>query len=197
MSGNVNAFLNALDKTSDYDLIATPWITAVNNQVAEILIGQKLGFRKTLTTQTGTLQDIEFLEVGTKLKFLPHISPDGYIRMEIYPAVSDGVFNGDIPSENTTETKNQVVVKDGQTIVIGGLTKEYKTKAVVGVPIISQIPLLGSFFKKTELVSEKRDLMIIITPHIMNTEFIEKMNQKAKDIEDKGKEEIKDKNYIF
>ncbi len=197
ISGNVSAYLNALQKNADYDLIATPWITAVNHQVAEILIGQKLGYKKTLTTQTGTMQDIQFLEVGTKLKFLPHISPDGYIRMEIYPAISDGVFTGDIPSENTTETKNQVVVKDGQTIVIGGLTKDYKTKSVVGVPILSQIPILGSFFKKTELITEKRELMVLITPHILNIDFIDQMNKKAQDVENKSKEEIKDTNFIF
>ena len=183
LSGNVDAYLSAVKKTTGYDLVASPWITALNHEEAEILIGSKYGYRTSLTTQTGTLQEVEFLEVGTKLKFTPHINDDGYIRMVIQPSISEGSVTNDLPQENTTETRNQVLVKDGQSIVIGGLTKNYNSNVEIGVPILSAIPFIGNIFKRTELIKEKRELMVVITPHIVTPEFLTKMAEQAKSLE--------------
>jgi type II secretory pathway component GspD/PulD (secretin) len=171
-----------------YDLIASPWITALNHQEASILIGSKYGYKSTITTTTGTLEKVEFLEVGTKLRFTPHINQDGYIRMDIYPSISEGSVINSLPQESTTETKNTVLVKDGQTIVIGGLTKNYTNQIEVGTPILSNIPFLGMLFRRTELVQEKRDIMVLITPYILTPEFLEKMNAEKKIMEEKYQE---------
>lgn len=184
LSGNVSAYLSALEKSIGYDLVASPWITALNHETAEILIGSKLGYKTTLTTTTGTMQNIQFLEVGTKLKFTPHINEEGYVAMEIYPSVSEGSIIGDLPQMNTTETKNKVLVKDGQSIVIGGLTKNYNNELETGIPILMHIPFLGNIFKRTQMVSEKREIMVIITPHIVTPEFLDKMLQKAQKMDD-------------
>ncbi|MBU0501623.1 MAG: hypothetical protein KJ811_00055, partial [Candidatus Margulisbacteria bacterium] len=146
LSGNVDAYLSALEKSIGYDLVASPWITALNHEEAEILIGSKYGYRTSVITQTSTIQEVQYLEVGTKLRFTPHINEDGYIKMSIYPSVSEGQVVNELPQENTTETKNQVLVKDGQTIVIGGLTKNYNNQVEIGVPILSSIPILGNLF---------------------------------------------------
>ncbi|OGB88101.1 hypothetical protein A3H38_03335 [candidate division WOR-1 bacterium RIFCSPLOWO2_02_FULL_46_20] len=183
MTGNVEAYLTALQKTVGYNLVASPWITAINHEEAEILIGSKYGYMTTLTTTTGTMQNIEFLEVGTKLKFTPHINEDGYIIMEIYPSVSEGSVTNSLPQENTTETKNKVLVKDGQSVVIGGLSKKYDQQTEIAVPILSNIPLLGNLFKRTEIVSEKRELMVVVTPHIVTPAFLEVMAGRAKELE--------------
>jgi type II secretory pathway component GspD/PulD (secretin) len=179
ISGNVEAYLNALEKTVGYNLIASPWVSALNHEQAEILIGSKYGYKTTIITDTSTVQQVEFLQVGTNLTFTPHINEDGYIIMDIYPSISEGSVVNDLPQENTTETKNKVLVKDGQPIVIGGLTKEYDQEIEIGIPIISHIPLLGNLFKRTEIQSEKRDIMIIITPHIVTAQFLEQMQRKA------------------
>ena len=188
LSENMDLYLSALEKSVGYDLIASPWITALNHQEASILIGSKYGYKSTITTTTGTLEKVEFLEVGTKLRFTPHINQDGYIRMDIYPSISEGSVINSLPQESTTETKNTVLVKDGQTIVIGGLTKNYTNQIEVGTPILSNIPFLGMLFRRTELVQEKRDIMVLITPYILTPEFLEKMNAEKKIMEEKYQE---------
>jgi type II secretory pathway component GspD/PulD (secretin) len=188
LSGNVDAYLSALEKSLGYDLVASPWITALNHKQAEILIGSKYGYKQTIVTQTAAVQEVKFLEVGTKLKFIPHIVEDGYIVMEIYPSVSEGQVVDGLPSENTTETKNEVLVKDSQTIVIGGLTKKYNNQVEIGVPILSHIPILGNLFRRTELVSEKREIMVLITPHIVTPEFLKQMAERAKGFEAEQKQ---------
>jgi len=185
LSGNTEAYLSGLEKVIGYDLVASPWITALNHKEAEILIGSKYGYLTLLTTTTGTLQQVNYLAVGTKLKFTPHISDDGYIRMTIYPSVSEGQVSNGLPQENTTETKNEVLVKDGQSIVIGGLMKNYTTQTEIGIPLLSSIPLLGTLFRRTELVSEKREIMVVITPHIVTPAFLEAMSVKAKDLNER------------
>jgi type II secretory pathway component GspD/PulD (secretin) len=188
MSGNVQAYLSALEKTIGYDLVASPWITALNHEEAEILIGSKYGYKTTLTTTTGTMQNIEFLEVGTKLKFTPHINEEGYVIMEVYPSISEGQITNELPQENTTETKNKVLVKDGQTIVIGGLIKNYDAQTEFGVPILSSLPLLGNLFRRTQLINEKREIMVLITPHIVTPEFLAEMAERAKDLDERRQE---------
>lgn len=183
LSGNTQAYLNALEKSIGYDLVASPWITALNHEKSSILIGSKYGYKTTMTTQTGTLQNINFLEVGTKLEFTPHINEDGYVIMEIYPSVSEGQVTNDLPQENTTETRNKVLVKDGQSIVIGGLTKNYRNEVEIGVPVLSSLPFIGMLFRRTELKSEKREIMVLITPHIVTPQFLEEMSQKAEGLD--------------
>ena len=183
LSGNVQGYLEGLQKTIGYDLVASPWITALNHEEAEILIGSKYGYMTTLTTVTGTMQNIEFLEVGTKLKFTPHINDEGYVVMEISPSVSEGQVINNLPQENTTETNNKVLVKNGQSIVIGGLIKNYNTQTEIGVPILSSIPIIGTLFRRTEILSEKREIMVIITPYIVTPKVIEAMLQRARTFE--------------
>ncbi len=189
LRGDVNAYLSALEKKIGYDLIASPFISALNHEQAEILIGQKLGYKTLLNTAAGILEQTDYLEVGTKLKFTPHIASDGYIKMEIQPSLSDGVILNGVPNENTTETTNSVLVKDGQTIVIGGLTKEYSNDVEVGVPYLMNIPFLGAFFRRKEMQTEKRDIMVLITPHIVNAEYIKKMTDKVNNMEKEKKKE--------
>jgi type IV pilus assembly protein PilQ len=189
LSGNVDVYLSALEKSIGYDLVASPWITALNHEEAEILIGSKYGYKTSIVTETSTVQEVNFLEVGTKLKFTPHINEDGYIRMTIYPSISEGSVINELPQENTTETKNEVLVKDGQTIVIGGLTKNYNNQIEIGVPILSHLPFLGILFRRTELKSEKRDIMVLITPHIVTPEFLNQMAERKDLLEKRQKQE--------
>ncbi|MBU0686862.1 MAG: hypothetical protein KKB81_03300 [Candidatus Margulisbacteria bacterium] len=196
ISGNVEAYLEALNKTVGYDLIASPWVTALNHEQAQILIGSKYGYKTSVITETSTVQEVNFLEVGTKLTFTPHINEDGYIIMDIYPSISEGSVVNELPQENTTETQNKVLVKNGQAIVIGGLTKNYNQEVEIGIPIIMHIPYLGNLFKRTELVSEKRDIMIIITPRIVDAEYLAEMEKQAKEFEEKNKKAAEEKKLI-
>jgi len=93
--------------------------------------------------------------------------------------LKEGSVTNGLPQEDTTETHNKVLVKDGQTIVIGGLTKNYKNEVEIGVPVLSSIPLIGMLFRRTEVRSEKRDVMVLITPHIVTPAVLGDMNDKA------------------
>ena len=181
---DVSAYITAIERTTDFELLASPWITAVNHHPSELLIGSKIGYKTTLISSTGTQENIEFLEVGIKLSFTPHISDDGYIRMSLSPSISEGKIIDGLPQENTTETTSEVLVQDGETVVIGGLTKTYESEIQTGVPFLSRLPILGALFGKTELIKEKRDLMILITPTIMTDESMKAITEKSKAMEE-------------
>lgn len=189
-TGNTKAYLESLEKSIGYDLVASPWITALNHEKASILIGSKYGYKTSIISQTSTVQEVQFLEVGTKLNFTPHISDDGYIIMEIEPSVSEGSVAVDtgLPTQHTTETKNKVLVKDGQSIVVGGLTKNYNNQVDIGIPFLSSIPFLGALFRSTELRSEKRDIIVLITPRIVTPKLLQEMNMKAGEMEKQRQE---------
>ena len=190
ISNNVEAYLSTLQTLVGYNLITAPRVTTLNHKEASILIGSKLGYKTAVITDTGTVQQINYLTTGTSLKFTPHVSESGFIRMLIEPKISEGyISEGDVPNENTTETKNEVLVKDGQTIVIGGLYKNSETQTDKGVPILMHIPLLGGLFRKSEVLNEKRELLIFITPHIMTPEYLQKLADESKEFEKREREQ--------
>jgi len=120
-TGDFRMFITALESVTDTTVLANPKILTVNKQEGSVLIGTKLGYRSSTTISTGgvaTEGEVEFLQTGTQLIFRPYIGNDGYVRMEIYPKDSSATLNEDgVPTENTTELKTNIVVKDGETIV--------------------------------------------------------------------------------
>jgi type IV pilus assembly protein PilQ len=167
--GNVQAVISALETITDTTLMANPKILAVNKQEGIVYIGRKIGYiSQTSQNQTSTTQSVAFLETGTRLAFRPYIGDDGYIRMDIYPKDSDGTLKlNDIPDEQSTELRTNVVVKDGQTVVIGGLFRD-KIDTVKGqVPILGDLPLVGALFRGKKDTTKREEVIIILTPHIV------------------------------
>lgn len=177
LSGDMETYLSALKTKVVYNTIATPRITTISNKEATLLIGSKLGYKTTVISDTTTTQEIKFLEIGTSLKITPHVTKSGFIRMKVEPKVSDGSVVGDLPQENTTETKNEVMVKDGQTFVIGGLTKEKDTEDNYGVPFLMDIPIIGALFRRTVVSKEKHDLLVFVTPHLLTPAYLESISK--------------------
>jgi type IV pilus assembly protein PilQ len=187
LAGDIEAYLSALKSAAAYNTIATPRITTISNREASLLIGSKLGYKTTVISETTTTQQINFLEVGTSLRLLPHVTKSGYIRMEVEPKISDGSVVGDLPQENTTQTKNEVMVKDGQTFVIGGLIKDKDTEDNYGVPFLMDIPLIGSFFRRTIITKEKHELLVFVTPYILTPQKLEALSApRIKEMEEKS-----------
>jgi type IV pilus assembly protein PilQ len=172
LSGNVEAFLSALTTKSGVNVIATPRLTAMNNKEATILIGSKLGYTTSIISQTSTTQVVNFLSVGTQLSITPNITKNGFILMKVSPKISDGSVVNNLPQENTTETNNEVMVKDGQTFVIGGLTRNKDVQTDYGIPFIMDIPLIGALFRRTVTNIEKHELLVFITPHILTPDYL-------------------------
>ncbi len=171
-SGDTFGFINALETVTDVTVLATPKILAVNKQEGSVLIGQNLGYRSSTSIGSGgvaTEGEVEFLESGTQLVFRPYIGNDGYIRMEIYPKDSIAELDSDgVPQETTAELKTNILVKDGQTVVIGGLFRDVVTTTRNQVPLLGDIPLIGMAFRGTTDSTVREEVIIMITPHIIS-----------------------------
>jgi type II secretory pathway component GspD/PulD (secretin) len=169
-SGNVQAIITALERVTDTTLLANPKVLAVNKQEGIVYIGRKIGYEsQTTQTQTSTTQSVEFLETGTRLAFRPFIGNDGYIRMDIYPKDSDGALKqNNIPDETSTELRTNVVVKDGQTVVIGGLFRDNVITSKSQVPVFGNLPFVGPLFRGTKDTVTREEVIIILTPHIID-----------------------------
>ncbi len=161
-------FIEALDERENVDILAAPKLLALDGEVARLQVGDRLGFRITTTTETSSLQSVEFLEVGTVLEVTPHIADDGLIRMEINPKVSNGVVSAQgLPTESTSEVSTQMIVNDGSTIVIGGLLNATKGRIRSQIPILGDLPVIGWLFGRNTWIDDKSELMVLITPHIV------------------------------
>jgi type IV pilus assembly protein PilQ len=171
LDGDVSVFLEALEKIADTNVIATPRLTVLNKHRAEILIGEKQGYVSTTVTETAATQAVDFLETGTQLRLRPFISRDGTIRMEVHPELSDGSVNvtGNftLPNKTVTEVTTNIMVRDGCTVVIGGLIKEQLTAATTAVPVLGSMPWIGPLFRNKTETTGRQEVIVLITPRIM------------------------------
>ncbi len=170
-SGDMAVFITALESVTDVTILANPKILAVNKQEGYVQIGKKLGYRGSTTISTGgvaTQGEVQFLDTGTVLTFRPYIGNDGYIRMDIYPKDSTAQLNVDkVPDETVTQVRTNVIVKDGETIVIGGLFRDVVTTTRNQVPLLGDLPLVGVLFRGTDDRTERQEVIVLLTPHII------------------------------
>jgi type II secretory pathway component GspD/PulD (secretin) len=166
---NIAGFIRAIEEVSDVTILANPKILAVNKQLGQVYIGKKLGYQsQTTQTEISTTQSVEFLDTGTKLSFRPYIGNDGYIRMDIHPKDSSGTLKANnIPDETSAELVSNIIVKDGQTIVIGGLFRNTVTTGKTQIPLLGDIPIVGVLFRGTADQSKREEVVVLLTPHII------------------------------
>ncbi|HEY8667327.1 MAG TPA: secretin and TonB N-terminal domain-containing protein [Tepidisphaeraceae bacterium] len=168
ISNNIAMFVSALEQVTDTVVLANPKVLALNKQKGEVIVGRKDGYITTEVTQSSSVQTVEFLDTGTRLIFRPFVGDDGFIRMEIHPEDSSGGLNGsNLPFKVTTEVTSNVMVKDGHTIVIGGLFREDQATARGQVPLLGNIPLAGALFRKQRDTTVREEVIILLTPHIV------------------------------
>ena len=168
-------YLQTLGRTQ---VLSNPKLSVVNNHEAKIHVGEREAFVTTTTTTgqtTSTVsEEVTFVDVGIQLSVTPTINDEGYVTMKVKPEVSTVVSYLTTPSGNkipiidTSLAETTVMVKDGATIIIGGLRKEEKSSASEQVPILGKIPLLGFFFRSGSNKTERTELLVMITPHIVS-----------------------------
>lgn len=181
--GQYKAVIDLLRTIGDTKILSSPRIMALNNQEAKIHIGTRDAYITSTTSQGGsgttvTSQSVNFVDWGIQLRVTPTISKDGFVTMKIKPEISDSTRTSitsegqitQIPIISTSEAETTVMVKDGVTIIIGGLAKDKRTKTVKKIPLIGDIPLLGFLFRSTDDKMEKDELVILLTPHIISGE---------------------------
>jgi type IV pilus assembly protein PilQ len=187
VGSDVSVFLNALEQVTDTVVLANPKVLTVNKQRGEVLVGSKDGYKVASVTETTTVQDVKDLETGTKLLFRPFIGDDGYVRMEIHPEDSTGSVRIDtgLPFKKTAEITTNVMVKDGHTIVIGGLFRESASSGRNQVPGLGSVPGLGLLFRNQTDTTVREELIILITPHIVKDEraYAKASEEDLKDME--------------
>ncbi len=176
---NYIAMIEALQTFGKTENLSNPHIMVTNNQEAKILVGSSEPYVTSTTTTpssgpTTTAETINFIEVGVKLYVTPTVHQDGYITMKIKPEVSAVTRNvttsnnNTIPVVETSEAETTVLVKNGVTIVIGGLIKDETINTDLSVPILGKIPLLGAAFRSKDHYNRKTELVIFLTPRIIS-----------------------------
>jgi general secretion pathway protein D len=171
------ALISASEGNSDVNILSAPNIVTTDNQEAEIVVGQNVPFiASTSTSETNlgnTFNTIERRDVGITLRITPQISDGGMVRLDIFEEVSALTFNALVnaaqlgPVTTIRSATTSVVVRDKQTVVIGGLISDGTDNRENSVPLISDIPVIGNLFRSTEGRREKINLLIFLTPHII------------------------------
>ncbi|MFH0732327.1 MAG: secretin N-terminal domain-containing protein [Candidatus Omnitrophota bacterium] len=167
-------YLQTLGKTQ---ILSNPQLAVVNNQEARIHVGEKQAYVTTTTTtgqSTTTIsEEVTFVDIGIQLAVTPKINDDGYITMKIKPEISSVTSYLETPTGNkipiidTSMAETTLMIKDGATIILGGMRKEEKTDTTDQVPVLGQIPILGLLFSSSSKGTSRTELLIMITPHIV------------------------------
>jgi type IV pilus assembly protein PilQ len=182
---NVAVFIHALESVTDTTVLANPKVLALNKQRGQVIVGRRDGYLTTTVTETQAIQTVEFLETGTQLIFRPFIGDDGFVRVELHPEDSVGVVNAQgLPNEQTTEVTTNVLVRDGHTILIGGLFREVVNTGRAQIPLLGSIPGIGTLFGSDVDSTTREEVIILMTVHVV------KDHQRYAEMSDKQRENL-------
>jgi type II secretory pathway component GspD/PulD (secretin) len=201
--------LAALFSLSDFkdavNVLSTPQLLTSDNKEAEIVVGENVPFpakrERDLTTTNTVLASIERKDVGITLKITPQITAGDHVKLDIYQEISallggesENILTNLGPTLTKRSTRTSVVVKDRQTVVIGGLMQEREQEIVTKVPFFGDIPLIGWLFKYRTMSKTKTNLLVFLTPHVVTeAEQLGRLSQdKAVEFRQKGKQYVAD-----
>ncbi|MEM1211495.1 MAG: secretin N-terminal domain-containing protein [Planctomycetota bacterium] len=164
-------FIRALNSVTNATIVSNPKLTILNRQRGDILVGEQLGYLSTTVTDTSTTQTVEFLDVGTQLLVRPFISDDGNIRLELKPSVSTGETNTVggfvIPDTTVAELTTNIILRNGQTVVLGGLFTEDSSVGRNQVPGLGDIPLIGNAFRGQDDTIRRSEVIFMVKATII------------------------------
>jgi type IV pilus assembly protein PilQ len=168
-----STFLDALQEVSLLDVQAEPSVTTVNNKTAELVSGVQVPFVPLISAGGGSTQlnapvAVERIQTGVTLRVTPSVTNNGHIMMRVETVNSDVNFtnNGTLIDNNSNRT--ELLVADGETVVIAGLTQTSVRVSKSGIPLLVDLPLIGRLFGYTTRQEQRRDLLILLTPHIID-----------------------------
>ena len=166
----LNAKLLAMESQGEGKIISAPKVVTLDNKTATIQRGSKVPYPE--KTTEGTIS-VAYAEATLKLEVTPHITADKRINLVIDVQKDEPDWTKtvqDVPAITTKNAHTELLVNDGDTVVIGGIIKTTKSSSDTGVPWLSKIPLLGWLFKSTKKSDDKEELLIFITPRIVKLE---------------------------
>lgn len=174
--GDYRFLVRALQNEGRLEVLSRPQILTADNQEATINIGQSVPVVQStqVTPQGGTVSAIEYRDVGVILTVTPRISPDGYVKMDVAPSISDlssskvTISKGeDLPIINQRTATTTVTVKSGQSVLIGGLIGTIDDMRTKKVPVLGDIPGLGALFRSKSKGQTRKELLVVLTPQIL------------------------------
>lgn len=166
--GRLNVAINALAKNGLAQFLSTPSLMVLDNETAKMNVGEKVSITNNYTDANGNLVSAtSYLDTGVNLNITPRVTAGGSVQMNITQTVSRSVpkTTGN-PNVVTRDISSAVVANDGQTIVLGGLIQEITNTDRNGVPILQDLPAVGSLFRSTSRTKNRTELIVLITPHV-------------------------------
>lgn len=176
IEGDFQATLHALATNNKLEVLSRPSVLTRNNQEATITVGQEVPFitNSRITSDGQTINTIQYSDVGIILRVQPRIMPDRLVEMDVAPEISNltaetvPITNGvTAPVIAKRSAQTSIVVKDGKTVVIGGMIENNVTENVRKIPVIGDIPYLGALFRRTIKEKSKTELLIFLTPFVV------------------------------
>lgn len=182
-SNDLDMLIQFFQTLGESKILSSPKLAVVNNQEARIHVGQKEAYVTTTTTAGGTgpntiSEQVTFVDVGILLNVIPFINTEDYVTLKLKAEISSVVdilitpTKNQIPIIDTSLAETTVMVKEGSTIVIGGLRKDEKIKTSSQTPILGDIPLLGRLFSRKVETTNKTELLIILTPRVITGDVL-------------------------
>ncbi|MFN3995576.1 MAG: type II secretion system protein GspD [bacterium] len=172
---SINLQILMLEKQGLARILANPKILTSDGKEAKIFLGDKVPYITTSITSIGPTssfqnQTVNYVDVGVNLQFLPRVTKDKYVNLKINPQVSYLVTTSPAPWTATREISTELTVKSDETIIIAGLIKEEERKINYKIPLIGDIPIIGSLFKAQKKSNLNTEVIFIIKPQIINLE---------------------------
>jgi type II secretory pathway component GspD/PulD (secretin) len=172
---DLNLVLRAGESRSDVVILDRPLLLAANNEEADIIVGQQRPFVQVQRSTDGGVLDevVQYKDVGTSLRVLPTISADGFVQLQVTQEVNSAGASAeglDAPIISTRSIRTQLLVRDGHTAILGGLSNQQRDRTSGGIPLLSDIPLIGGIFGRNGRSDTEFELFIFITPHVIYTD---------------------------
>jgi len=167
IASNIDVVLGMLSSSNDLNLLSTPHLMVLDNKQAEIEVGDQIPYQK--LNEFGQVS-YEFKNATVKLSIRVHVNNDSTITIRLEPQANfqQGVTPDGIPIIATRRALTEVIVRNGQTVVLGGLMQESDVLQVTKVPLLGSIPIIGELFKYTQIKKQKTELLVMLTPEIVN-----------------------------
>ncbi|HLO99640.1 MAG TPA: secretin N-terminal domain-containing protein, partial [Fimbriimonas sp.] len=184
----LTSLMNAIQTDQKFNILSTPRIFTSNNTQAEINISQSIPYVVSSRTDNNgnLLYNYDFQDVGIVLTVTPRITANGYVTMDINQTANDlqGYTSFNAPIINQREADTVVSVKNGETIILGGIIRSSVTATTNKIPILGDIPILGQLFKSSSKESKRTELLVLLTPRIVKDEV------DARDLADNTKKQL-------
>ncbi|MGQ9367939.1 type II secretion system secretin GspD [Azospirillum sp. ST 5-10] len=177
-TNNVNVIVRALKDVSNVQVISSPTLAVLNNRTARIQVGDQVPVvtriaQSVESADAPLVSSVQLYDTGVILEVTPRVNDSGMITLEIQQEVSDVIKTTsseiDSPTIQQRRVSSVIAVADGQTIGLGGLIRDRKGNGTTGIPILSEVPVVGNIFKSVEDVNERTELLVLLTPRVVRT----------------------------